>query len=60
MAEANINVNLVPAFKPLLDATCALVAKWESMHSSYGHTDENVELAELLDGLADAVRGFRR
>lgn len=58
MAEVSIRIADIEAMKPLLDAVAAVAGRWESMARSYGHSKENVELAELLDTLTDAARNL--
>lgn len=59
MAEVKIRIDTIPPLGPLVNAVIAVTRQWTDMARSYGDTDENLALAELLDTLTDAARDLR-
>lgn len=60
MVAINVHISDIEPLRPLLDTTAAVTNCWIQMASSYGDTEENLKLAELLDELVDAVLALRR
>jgi hypothetical protein len=56
VAEVSIRVSDLEPVKALIAAVGPVAAKWEAMHRCYSSVKESVELAELLDTLAERVR----
>lgn len=59
MPEVTIRCSDLEPVKSLLVATGAIVEQWEGMDSCYSSSEENVQLAELLDDLCTVVRELR-
>lgn len=70
MVRARADSSMYPLLRALLaeydrrgrivEAAERLAAKWEAMTRCYASTEECVELAELLDALADVAKGVER